>query len=141
MIVLPDEHHRPASRLDDHGCPILRFPAREAQRRGQPTRGRAFRQSAGCSPAAWSQHLDPKRKPVRGEHEVTGVVTQPPRRAGRGGKVRATDVDMLARRHELNVLESDDINRDDAAEAIASMRPDVICVVEFGQMIRSHVGC
>jgi len=72
-------------------------------------------------------------------HDVVGVVTQPPRRAGRGGKVRATDVAELARTLGLDVLETSNINDDDAAAVIAAAKPHVICVAEFGQMIAQHV--
>ena len=72
-------------------------------------------------------------------HDVVGVVTPPPRRAGRGGKVRATDVAQLARKIGLDVLETGNINADDSVNVIAATRPDVICVAEFGQMISARV--
>lgn len=76
---------------------------------------------------------------LNSDHELTGVVTQPPRRAGRGSKLRATLVDDIARAAELQLLETSNINSVESVEAIAKMRPQVICVVEFGQMIRSQV--
>jgi len=72
-------------------------------------------------------------------HDVVGVVTQPARRAGRGGKVRATEVAELGRTMGLDVLEAGNINDDDAVNVIAAARPDVICVAEFGQMISQRV--
>ena len=73
------------------------------------------------------------------DHEVVGVVTQPPRRAGRGSKVRATLVADLARQMDLALLETDDVNAAGAVKFIADAKPDAICVVEFGQMIAAHV--
>lgn len=72
-------------------------------------------------------------------HDVTGVVTQPARRAGRGGKLRPTDIAQLARTAGLTPLETPDINSPEAIDAIGEMRPQVICVAEYGQMIRETV--
>ncbi len=76
---------------------------------------------------------------IDSDHEVVGVVTQPPRRAGRGGKVRATAAAELARQAGLPLLETDDINAVPAVKVIAAARPEAICVAEFGQMIAAHV--
>ena len=76
---------------------------------------------------------------VESGHDVVAVVTQPPRRAGRGGKVRATEVAGLGGQLGLDVLETPDINADHAVEVIAAARPDAICVAQFGQMISSRV--
>lgn len=72
-------------------------------------------------------------------HEVAGVATQPARRAGRGGLLRATPIAALARGAGLTLLETPDVNSADAARAVRKMRPHVICVVEFAQMIREPV--
>ena len=73
------------------------------------------------------------------DHDVTGVVTQPPRRAGRGGKLKETPIALLAREQGLVCLAPQDINAPESVEAIRELAPDVICVVEFGQMIRKTV--
>ncbi len=72
------------------------------------------------------------------EHELAAVATQPPRRAGRGGKLRPTLVAQAAGRAGIDVLEVPDINAEDAVAQLAAIRPDVIAVVDFGQMIRSR---
>ena len=72
-------------------------------------------------------------------HDLVAVVTQPPRRAGRGGKVRATEVADLARPLGLDVLETPDINADHAVGVITAARPDAICVAQYGQMISARV--
>ena len=76
---------------------------------------------------------------IDSDHDLVGVVTQPPRRAGRGSKVRATAVADLARETGLPLLETDDINAAPAVEVITAAKPDAICVAEFGQMIAAHV--
>jgi methionyl-tRNA formyltransferase len=70
-------------------------------------------------------------------HELAGVVTQPARRAGRGGKMRPTPVDEAARAAGMDVLECPNINAPSAVEWIQDKRPDVLCVADFGQMVRS----
>jgi methionyl-tRNA formyltransferase len=70
-------------------------------------------------------------------HEVALAVTQPPRPAGRGGKLRATPVEEQARSAGLGVLACEDINAPASEEHLRKVEPDVICVVEYGQFIRS----
>lgn len=76
---------------------------------------------------------------LNSEHDLVAVVTQPPRRSGRGAKLHATPVAELAREAGLIVIETADINSDQSVSDIAKTRPDIICVVEFGQMIRLAV--
>ena len=69
-------------------------------------------------------------------HEVATVVTQPPRPAGRGGRLAPTNVAKVCAEAGLEALECPDVN---ASAVLSSLRPlhaDVICVVDFGQMIR-----
>ena len=72
-------------------------------------------------------------------HETVGVFTQPARRAGRGGKLRPTPVALAAAEAGREAAEAPDINADDVVDRIRSLRADVICVVDFGQMIRRNV--
>ena len=69
-------------------------------------------------------------------HELVGVVTQPARPAGRGGKLRQTPIHEYAGANDMDVVECADVNTPEAVEQIAGLTPDVICVVDFGQMIR-----
>ena len=72
-------------------------------------------------------------------HEVVGVITQPARPAGRGGKLRVTPIAEKAGQMGLELREAEDVNDEASVEWIASRRPDVICVVDFGQMVRAAV--
>jgi methionyl-tRNA formyltransferase len=72
-------------------------------------------------------------------HELVGVVSQPPRPAGRGGKLRPTPLAEAARSAGREVIESPKINAPDVVAWIAARRPDVICVADFGQMVRAGV--
>jgi len=70
-------------------------------------------------------------------HELVGVVTQPPRRAGRGGALRATIIEQAARAANLDIYPCKNINDDEALAYLRRKTPDVICVVEFGQFLRA----
>ncbi len=69
-------------------------------------------------------------------HELVGVITQPARPAGRGGKLRPTDVAVAAREAGLHPLECPDINDPQFVVTLRGLAPDVICVIDFGQLIR-----
>jgi methionyl-tRNA formyltransferase len=70
-------------------------------------------------------------------HTLAGVVTQPARPSGRGGRLSATPLALVARELGLDVLEFENVNDPAAVAAIGSARPDVIAVVDFGQFIRA----
>ncbi|MHC4981726.1 MAG: methionyl-tRNA formyltransferase [Planctomycetota bacterium] len=72
-----------------------------------------------------------------GRHEVVGIITQPARPAGRGGKLRATPVSQAARAAGLEASECESINAEDSLAAIRGLGPDVMVVVDFGQFIRA----
>jgi len=73
------------------------------------------------------------------EHEVVGVMTQPARPAGRGGRPRPTPVAVAAPELGLACSAWKDINSPDALGEIKRLEPDVICVADFGQFIRQPV--
>ncbi len=72
-------------------------------------------------------------------HELTGVLTQPPRRAGRGGAVTPTPVAHAAEALHLAAVPCPDINDPAVVERIGAARPEVIVVVDFGQKIGREV--
>ena len=76
---------------------------------------------------------------LKTDHEVVAVVTQPPRRSGRGRKLHPTAIGELACEAGLCVLDPPTINTADVVEALREFRPDIICVAEFGQMVRQQV--
>lgn len=73
------------------------------------------------------------------EHELIGILTQPARPAGRGGKLRPTPVAQAAAEMGLTATECPNINVPEMVERISQLQPDVICVVDFGQMVRKPV--
>jgi len=76
---------------------------------------------------------------VASGHEIVGAVTQPARPAGRGGKLRATPIAAAAEELAVDVAERPDINADNVVADVRRAAPDVIVVVDFGQMVRAPV--
>ncbi|OPX21864.1 MAG: hypothetical protein B1H04_05945 [Planctomycetales bacterium 4484_123] len=68
-------------------------------------------------------------------HEVVGAVSQPPRRAGRGGRLRPTPVAELAGELGLEVMAVEDINDPRVVRDMAAAGADVTVVVDFGQKL------
>ena len=72
-------------------------------------------------------------------HQVVGLLTQPPRPAGRGGKLRATPLAEAAGLAGVDVMAVEKVNAPESVAAIGELRPDVIVVVAFGQFVRAAV--
>ena len=70
-------------------------------------------------------------------HKVAAAVTQPPRPAGRGAKLRATPIAQAARTAGVEVHPCPDINAESSIAYLRDKTPDVLCVVEYGQCIGS----
>lgn len=72
-------------------------------------------------------------------HEVVLVVTQPDRPAGRGRNLRSPPVKDVALSLGLPVEQYETVNTDEFAEHLASLEPNVIVVVAFGQILRGDL--
>lgn len=72
-------------------------------------------------------------------HELVGIVTQPARPAGRGGRLRSTPVFQAAAEIGQAAIECPDVNAPGGVELVASFRPDVLAVADFGQLIHKAV--
>jgi methionyl-tRNA formyltransferase len=70
----------------------------------------------------------------RGE-QIVAVVTQPDRPKGRGQQTLAPPVKLLALEHGIPVLQPVKVRHPDAIEEIRALKPDLIVVVAFGQIL------
>ena len=72
-------------------------------------------------------------------HEVTGVVTQPDRPAGRGQRPRESAIKVLARQRGLPVIQPARLRDPEWPERLRALtpagRPDVAVVVAYGQIL------
>jgi len=70
----------------------------------------------------------------RGE-QVVAVVTQPDRPKGRGQQTLPPPVKLLAQEHGIPVLQPVKVRHPDVIEEIRALKPDLIVVIAFGQIL------
>jgi methionyl-tRNA formyltransferase len=71
--------------------------------------------------------------------EVVAVVTQPDRPAGRGRKLRAAEVKVVAAAAGIPVLQPEKLRAPAAVEDLRQLDPDVIVVMAYGQILSRAV--
>lgn len=72
-------------------------------------------------------------------HQIVLVLTQPDRPAGRGMKLKASPVKVLAEQHQLHVFQPETL-KDNAVQAqIEAVNPDVMIVAAYGLIIPAVV--
>jgi methionyl-tRNA formyltransferase len=71
--------------------------------------------------------------------EVVAVVTQPDRPRGRGKKVTPPPVKVVAEKAGIKVLQPTTLKSEEAVAELAALKPDLIVVAAFGQILRKNV--
>jgi len=71
--------------------------------------------------------------------EIVGVYTQPDRPVGRGLELRPSPVKACALNAGLPVFQPEKLSLPGEFEKLAALRPDLIAVVAFGQILRQNV--
>jgi methionyl-tRNA formyltransferase len=69
-------------------------------------------------------------------HRPTLVVTPPDRPKGRGRKVGPPPVAPAARELEIDLFQAASVNSSEALDVIAQHDPEIVCVCDFGQLIK-----
>jgi methionyl-tRNA formyltransferase len=72
---------------------------------------------------------------VESGHEVAAVFTQPDRPKGRGGELSESPVKAAARELAIPVHQPERIRRPEAIELLRELRPEMMIVVGYGQII------
>lgn len=72
-------------------------------------------------------------------HEIVMVLTQPDRPAGRGMKLKASPVKLLAEQHQLSVFQPSTLKDQTAQATIAATCADVMIVAAYGLIIPTLV--
>jgi methionyl-tRNA formyltransferase len=72
-------------------------------------------------------------------HEIVLVLTQPDRPAGRGMKLKASPVKVLALRHGLEVFQPETLKPDAVQARIAAVESDIMVVAAYGLIIPETV--
>jgi methionyl-tRNA formyltransferase len=76
---------------------------------------------------------------IDNKHEVVGVVTQPDRAKGRGNKLTAPPVKILAEEYNIPVLQPEKVKTPEFVEKLRALSPEVIVVVAFGQILSQAI--
>ena len=78
-------------------------------------------------------------KIIATNHEVVGVVTQPDKPKGRGKEMQATPVKEVALKNNLPVYQPIRVKEAEFVSELKVMKPDIIVVVAFGQIIPQEI--
>ncbi len=75
------------------------------------------------------------------DHTITGIVTQPDRKAGRGGKLAATPIGQWAAEHlpDVPMIKPEKINTNEARDTIRSWNADAWVIIAYGQYLGSKL--
>ncbi len=71
--------------------------------------------------------------------DVSLVITQPDRKAGRKNELKAPEVKVLALEYGLNILQPERLSDEGIYESIVVAKPDYIVVAAFGQLLPKSI--
>ena len=72
-------------------------------------------------------------------NEIVAAVTQPDRPKGRGRKISSSAIKDLALNAGITVLKPEKVNMPDSIASIKALRPDLITVVAYGQILKPEL--
>jgi methionyl-tRNA formyltransferase len=75
---------------------------------------------------------------INAGYQVAGVISQPDRPKGRGGKIVFSAVKLLALRHSIPVFQPKRI-RKDGLEDLKALKPDLCVTAAFGQILSEEI--
>jgi methionyl-tRNA formyltransferase len=76
---------------------------------------------------------------IRSEYQVVGVYSQPDRPTGRGRTLEQSPVKNMALAHGLEVFQPARLRNPDDVQRLAALKPDLILVAAFGQILPQSV--
>ena len=74
-----------------------------------------------------------------GHDKIVGAVSQPERPSGRRQKMQKCPVDAFAAANSLPVLTPENINTPESVESLRALKPDLIAVVAYGQILKANI--
>ena len=74
-----------------------------------------------------------------GRYDIVGVFTQPDRPAGRGKKLTACPVKLLAQEKGLPVYQFERLRNPDGVNCLRDLTPDVVITAAFGQILSQEL--
>jgi methionyl-tRNA formyltransferase len=79
------------------------------------------------------------RRLLESSHQVVGVVTQPDKPTGRGRKLTAPPVKVVAEQAGIPVFQPTTLRKGPIAEQLAALAPDVAVVVAYGKILPANL--
>nr|WP_247682644.1 methionyl-tRNA formyltransferase [Pseudoalteromonas sp. MMG013] len=76
---------------------------------------------------------------INSQHNVVGVYSMPDRPAGRGKKLKASEVKLLAMEHDLPIFQPETFKSIEAQAELAALNADVMIVVAYGLLLPKAV--
>ncbi len=76
---------------------------------------------------------------IDSDHSVIAVVTQPDRPKGRGNRVVAPSVKMLAQQYAIPVLQPQRVKASEIRRQLEKLTPDAIVVIAYGQILPQSI--
>ncbi|MET0516986.1 MAG: methionyl-tRNA formyltransferase [Nitrospiraceae bacterium] len=76
---------------------------------------------------------------IKSDHPVVGVVTQPDRPKGRGGKFASSPVKLVSQRERIPLLQPTKMKDPAFLEALRGWHPDLIAVAAFGRILPAAI--
>ena len=73
------------------------------------------------------------------QHDVVAVVTQPDRPKGRSKALSESPVKILAKQHNIPVLQPEKIKNEDEVEKLKATEADIYVVAAFGQILSKQI--
>jgi methionyl-tRNA formyltransferase len=74
-------------------------------------------------------------------YHVVGVVTNPDKPSGRGQQISESAIKQFALKHDLNVLQPENLSSEFFLEQIKNLQPDIIIVVAFKKIPDQIINC
>jgi methionyl-tRNA formyltransferase len=72
-------------------------------------------------------------------HQLLHIITHPEKRAGRGRKLLANDVEQWVGQNNVPFSAIEDVNSSESVQLIKKFTPDLLVVIAFGQKISAEV--
>lgn len=79
------------------------------------------------------------RMMAKGCYQIAGVITQPDRKCGRGLKIAPCAIKRTALELGLPVFQPENINDADAVSLLKGLKPDLIVVIAYGQILSQKI--
>ena len=73
------------------------------------------------------------------QHDVVGIVSNPPKPMGRGRKLKSTAIGQFAKENDLNLLQSLTLKSDELHNQLSILNPDIFVVVAFQILPKSLI--